>query len=117
MREAALGVQRAVDRVDDDEHAGIAEVDDAALLGDEREARAVRRAGARSCVDDEVLGELIEHQRAVAADAHERPSRAPARAPGGWAASTSRRPSAERRQAPSQSYAGSVVDDGIRHVL
>ena len=47
--EAALGVQRAVDRVDDDEQARVAEVDDAALLGDRREARAVvvERAAAR----------------------------------------------------------------------
>ena len=48
VRQAALGVERAVDRVDDDERVGAAEVDRPALLADRREAQRPRRAGRRA---------------------------------------------------------------------
>ena len=46
VRESALGVQRAVDRVDHDQHVAAAEVDVAALLGDRVKAVARRRRAA-----------------------------------------------------------------------
>ena len=66
MRQPALGVQRAVDRVDDDEHAGVAEVDQPALLGHRGEARAVV-VQALELVEDAVLGLGVDDERAVAA--------------------------------------------------
>ena len=50
VRQAALGVERAVDRVDHHEHVRVAEVDRAALLADRGEAQplVVQRARARS---------------------------------------------------------------------
>ena len=100
--EPALGVQRAVDRVDHDAHAAAAVVDLAALLADRGEAvpARVQRVELR---EDGVLGGGVDHQRAVAALAARRRSRPRARRVRRVRASTSRRPSAARRQAPSQS--------------
>ena len=66
VRQAALGVQRAVDRVDDDVDVVAAEVDDAALLADRAEARA-RVVQPLELGEDAVLGLLVDDERAVAA--------------------------------------------------
>ena len=66
VRQSPLGVQRAVDRVDDDEHAGVAEVDEPALLGDGGEARAVA-VEAVELGEDGVLGGGVDDEREVAA--------------------------------------------------
>ncbi len=69
VRQAALGVQRAVERVDDHPHAVVAEADPPALLRE--------RGEPRTCVvqavelgEHRVLGLLVDDQRAVAAAAH-----------------------------------------------
>ena len=80
--EAALGVQRAVDRVDHDEHAGIAEVDDPALLGDGGEARA-RVVEPLQLGEDDVLGGAGRSRASDRRPRRSRPSRSRAR--GSWA--------------------------------
>ncbi len=68
VREAALRVRRAVDGVDDDEgrRARGAVVDLPALLGDRREARALR-VQAVELVEDGLLGVGVDDERPVAA--------------------------------------------------
>jgi len=66
VAEAALGVERAVDRVDDDGDRRIAVVDDPALLGEDREARALRVQGVH-LREHGTLGGGVDLQRAVAA--------------------------------------------------
>ena len=66
--EAALGVDRAVDRVDDHDHAGVAVVDLPALLADRGEARAVG-VQAVELGEHGALGVGVDLQRAVAAAA------------------------------------------------
>ena len=61
-RDAALGVERAVDRVDDDERQPRAP-DAADLLRDDR-ARSLAHAG-----EDDLLGGLVDRRRVVAAEA------------------------------------------------
>ena len=66
VRQAALGVERAVDRVDHHERVGAAEVDGPALLADRREAQAlVVEPG--ELLEDRLLGRRVDQQRAVAA--------------------------------------------------
>jgi hypothetical protein len=66
VRQAALGVRRAVDRVDHHEHALVAEVHGAALLRERVEARAgvVERL---ELGEHPVLGGLVDDERAIAA--------------------------------------------------
>ena len=66
VRHAALGVQRAVERVDDDARVAAAVLDDAALLADRGEARALgmQRVELR---EDGVLGLAVDDERLVAA--------------------------------------------------
>jgi hypothetical protein len=66
VRQPALGVERPVDGIDDHEHAGVAEIDDAALLGHGREARA-RLVQGPELGEDGVLRGGVDDQRAVAA--------------------------------------------------
>ena len=68
MGEAALGVERAVDRVNDDADARVAVVDLPALLGERDEAEAVR-AQAIKLGEHDRLGGRIDDERAVAAAA------------------------------------------------
>ena len=100
--DAALGVQRAVDRVDDHAHAGVAVVDLAALLGHARGTGSPRRAGV----------ELVEHEllggrgRSRACGRRRcRGCRSPSARSSvvGTSASMRSRPATARRQTPSQS--------------
>ena len=64
--QAALGVHRAVDRVDDDQHVLRAEVDQPALLAQRAEPRAAV-VELLELGEDRVLGALVDDQRLVAA--------------------------------------------------
>ena len=68
MGDAPLGVERAVDRVDDHPHAVVAVVDLASLLGQGEEAKALV-AQAVELGEHEVLGRVVDDQRAVPAAA------------------------------------------------
>ena len=66
MRESPLGVQRAVDRIDDDAHARVAVVHLTALLGDRDEAPA-RPMEPVELGKHEVLGRRVDEECSVAA--------------------------------------------------
>src|SRR5579875_3581858 len=68
MRDTALGVQRAVDGVDDHAHEIVTVVDLSPLLreGGEAEALSAQRV---ELVEDEILGRMVDDQRAIAAAA------------------------------------------------
>src|SRR4051794_33241058 len=66
VRQAALRVDRAVDRVDDHERLRAAELDRAALLADRREAQALL-VELRELCEHGLLGRGVDEQRAVAA--------------------------------------------------
>ncbi len=101
MRDPALGVQRAVDRIDDHAHAVVAVVDLAALLGADRELVALV-AERVELVEHELLGGVVDLERAVAAAAAGAGLDARS-AVVGTSASIRSSPVTARRQTPSQS--------------
>jgi hypothetical protein len=68
VRQAALGVERAVDRVNDHRHAGVAVVDLAELLGDQLEAVSFGFERIELGHDDQLSG-AVDDERAVATGA------------------------------------------------